>query len=231
MRISEYIKTFKQGGNKLNNENSELSPAFLAEIKSIIKIIIDRYHLKCTGVEDKNFTDEIIRISKKYRNPEMPLICEKTVADNLFIRRLTLGKTLDEIAATALVSPETVAEYEAGKKQITGKSCEFAKIASAYGYNSSNINKIFLYGASFHDLFHTTDSCCLRSKKELAYAPNPFFTAAEDLFLSSPALQNNCFSMILFMIKKKTGGKDYEKNFQIISCCHCSLFYHHHSTS
>lgn len=58
-----------------------------------------RYHLNCTGVEDKNFTDEIIRISRKYRNPVFPLVYEKVVADNLCIRRLMLGCTLDKIAA------------------------------------------------------------------------------------------------------------------------------------
>lgn len=120
----------------------------------------------------------------------MPLICEKAAADNLFIRRLILGKTFNEIASTALVSPETVAEYEAGKKQITGKSCEFAKIASAYGYNSSNINEVFLYGASFHDLFHTTDNCCLCSKKGLVYAPNPFFHSSGKFISNQPCSAN-----------------------------------------
>lgn len=101
----------------MNNESGELSPAFLAEIKDIVKIMIDRYHLKCTGIEDEKFTDEIIRISKKYRNPEIHLLCEKVAADNLYIRRLILGKTLDEIALTAGVDPETVARYEAGEEK------------------------------------------------------------------------------------------------------------------
>lgn len=113
----------------MNNENEELSPEFLAEIENIIKVIIDRYNLKCTGIEDENFTNEIIRISKKYRNPEMPLICEKVVADNLFIRRLILGKTLDEIAAKAGVAPEIITGYESGKKFIKN-TCELEKIAS-----------------------------------------------------------------------------------------------------
>lgn len=159
----------------MNNESGELSPAFLAEIKDIVKIMIDRYHLKCTGIEDENFTDEIIRISQKYRNPEMHLLCEKVVADNLYIRRLILGKTLDEIALTASVDPETVARYEAGEKKITGNTCEFARITIAYGYNCSDIYEIFLYGASFHDLFHTAAHDCLCSKEGLTFAPNPFF--------------------------------------------------------
>ena len=106
----------------MNNESGELSPEFLAEIKNIIKIIIDRYHLKCTSIEDKRFTDEIISISKKYRKPKMPLVCEKVVADNLYIRRLILGKTLDEIASAADVVPEIVAGYEAGKKKKIGRA-------------------------------------------------------------------------------------------------------------
>lgn len=176
----------------MNNESGELSPEFLAEIKNIIKIIIDRYHLKCTSIEDKRFTDEIISISKKYRKPKMPLVCEKVVADNLYIRRLILGKTLDEIASAADVVPEIVAGYEAGKKKITRNACEFARTAKACGYNSSDINEIFLYGASFHDLFHTTDNCFLCSKEGLAYAPNPFFDNSriyENLFTSSTKKQ------------------------------------------
>lgn len=105
----------------------------------------------------------------------MPLICEKVVADNLYIRRLILGKTLDEIAATAGVSQEIAAGYESGKKKITKNTFEFVRIAIACGYNSANINEIFLYGASFHDLFHDTDNCFLCSKEGLAYAPATFF--------------------------------------------------------
>lgn len=102
----------------MDNESMELSPAFLAEIKDIVRIIIDRYHLKCTGIEDKKFTDEIIKISQKYRNPEMHLLCEKVAADNLYIRRLILGKTLDETASAAGVSPEIATRYEAGKEKL-----------------------------------------------------------------------------------------------------------------
>ena len=61
----------------MNNESGELSPEFLAEIKNIIKIIIDRYHLKCTSIEDKRFADEIISLlfsGKKHHTLLMSLI-------------------------------------------------------------------------------------------------------------------------------------------------------------
>lgn len=111
----------------------------------------------------------------------MHLLCEKVAADNLYIRRLILGKTLDETASAAGVSPEIATRYEAGKEKITGNTCEFATITMTYGYNSSDINEIFLYGASFHDLFHTADHDCLYSKKGLTFAPNPFSAAIENL--------------------------------------------------
>lgn len=114
----------------------------------------------------------------------MHLLCEKVAADNLYIRRLILGKTLDETASAAGVSPEITARYEAGKEKITGNTCEFAKITMAYRYNSSDINEIFLYGASFHDLFHTTKYDCLCSKEGLTFAPNPFF-GGNGKFISS----------------------------------------------
>ncbi len=82
---------------------------------------------------------------------------------------------MNETAAAASVTPETAARYEAGMKKTTRETFELIKIAIAYGYNSYNINEIFLYGAAFHDLFHTADTYCLCSKEGLVYAPNPFF--------------------------------------------------------
>lgn len=104
----------------------------------------------------------------------MHLLCEKVAADNLYIRRLILGKTLDETASAAGVSPEIATRYEAGKEKNTGNTCEFATITMTYGYNSSDINEIFLYGAS-------ADHNCLYSKKGLTFAPNPFSAAIENL--------------------------------------------------
>lgn len=182
----------------MNNESGELSPAFLAEIKDIVKIIIDRYHLKCTGIEDKKFTDEIIRISKKYRNPEMHLLCEKVATDNFYIRRLMLGQTLDEIASSAGVNPETAARYEAGKEKITENIYEFARITIAYGYNYSDINEIFLYGASFHDLFHIADHGCLCSKEGLTFVPNPFSAAIENLFPARTGTIKQLFKLTIY---------------------------------
>lgn len=162
----------------MNNSSDELSPEFVAEIDSIMEIIIKRYHLKCTSTKDKNFMDEIQRISRQYRNPNLPLVCEKVVADNLFIRRLILGQTLSKTASIARVNVKTVEKYEAGKKKITRKVCEFAHVVKAYGYSCSDVNEIFLYGASFHDLFEPYNSFFLCNKNELAFAPNLFFDSS-----------------------------------------------------
>ena len=97
------------------------------------------------------------------------------VADNLFIRRLILGQTLSQIASIAGVDVKTVEKYETGKKKVTRKVREFAHVAKAYGYSSSDVNEIFLYGASFHDLFQPYNSSYLCNKSELTYAPNLFF--------------------------------------------------------
>ena len=170
-----------QKEDHMNNSSNEPSPEFMAEIDSIMKIIIERYHLKCTDAKDKNFIEEINRISRQYRNPDLPLVCEKVVADNLFIRRLILGQTLSKIASIAGVNVKTVEKYEAGKKKITRKVCEFAHVAIAYGYSSSDINEIFLYGASFHDLFQPYNSFYLCNKSELTFAPNLFFDGSGNI--------------------------------------------------
>lgn len=68
----------------------------------------------------------------------MHLLCEKVAADNLYIRRPILGKTLDETASAAGVSPEIAAKYEAGKEKNTGNTCEFARITCMEQKQSNN---------------------------------------------------------------------------------------------
>jgi len=61
-------------------DSEEFSPEFLTELKGIIKIIIEKYHLKCTGIEArvyrrakyKRIFHFILSSNTQFRTVDMP---------------------------------------------------------------------------------------------------------------------------------------------------------------
>lgn len=135
-------------------------------------MVCKRYEIP--DVEDEaEVYQGVIRRSRAFRNPQLMPSCEAVVADNLYLRRVVLGYSYEEVAQVTQIPVRVIKKYEKGKRRILLHLPELVRIAIYYLYPPEEFQELFLYGAVFHDLFEGEPF--VPDKSTLNFCRTPFF--------------------------------------------------------
>lgn len=130
------------------------SEEFKEEVNRIVKTIFQMHDCMITNDEDRDL-ETLNKIAGEYQNPSKSILtCEEVAADNLCIRRMMNGATLEEVSELSGVPVENIKSYENGKRCIVENKYEFLKVAVVYGYcPPPEIRNVFVYGYEFYEAF------------------------------------------------------------------------------
>lgn len=161
--------------NNLPSMNEqEIREYYAEEANKILRILFKRYNATYYEDENKNI-QEILKISRMYRNPEKKLTCKQVVADNLYVRRLVLGESYEELSSFIHLPAKVIKKYEEGKRSVFLHPKEIIEIAITYKYLlPDELRDMFIYGFEFHELVRGSIEF-LPDKSSLILCENPFF--------------------------------------------------------